>query len=81
VRGTATPGHRVIVRADYQGAVLLFRVGGTYGEVETVADAAGNWAVVFNQTLRVNAELTITAVAVDPLGRRSDPAVTRAFVR
>jgi hypothetical protein len=81
VRGTATPGHQVVVRVDYQGSLLLFRLGGTYGEVETIADAAGNWAVMFNQTLRVNAELTITAVAVDPMGRRSESAVAQVFIR
>ncbi|MGQ0569345.1 MAG: copper amine oxidase N-terminal domain-containing protein [Armatimonadota bacterium] len=81
VRGTATPGYRVEVQVDYQGSVLLFSLRGTYGTVTTTADAAGNWAVTINQTMRVpNAELTITAVAIDPLNRRSEPAVMKAVV-
>jgi hypothetical protein len=81
VRGTATPGHRVVVRVDYQGGLLVFALRGTYGEVSTTADAAGQWMVRIGQTIRLsNADLTITAVAVDPLGAESEPAVVRAVV-
>ena len=75
IRGTATPGSRVVVRVDYQGTLLLFNVRGTYGEVSTTADAAGNWQVSLNPSIRIpNARLTITARAVDPVGRESAPA-------
>jgi hypothetical protein len=76
IRGRATPGYRVEVQVDYKGALLVFDMRGTYGKVTTTADAAGDWAVSINATVRMsNAELTITAVAIDPLGRRSE-AVT-----
>ncbi len=68
IRSKATPGHRVEVQVDYQGAVLVFSLKGTYGQVTTIADAAGDWTVRINETVRIsNAELTITAVAIDPL--------------
>lgn len=79
IRGKATPGHRVEVQVDYQGAVLVFSLKGTYRQVTTTADAAGDWMVRINETVRIsNAELTITAVAIDPLGRRSEAVTTRA---
>ncbi|MGH7418031.1 MAG: stalk domain-containing protein, partial [Candidatus Rokuibacteriota bacterium] len=78
IRGRATPGHQVIVRVDYRGTVLLFNLQGTYGQVATNTDAAGNWQVTINQSIRVpGAELTIVAWAVDPAGRRSEPTVVR----
>ncbi len=74
VRGTAQPGAQVVVRVDYEGSLLLFSVRGTYGEVATTADASGNWSVSMNPTIRIpNAQLTITAVAIDAAGRRSAP--------
>ena len=79
IRGTATPGYRVEVQVDYQGALLLFGLRGTYGKVMTTADAAGAWTVRISETVRMlNAELTITAVTIDPLGRRSEPVTTTA---
>jgi hypothetical protein len=79
VRGTAPPGHRVVVRVDYQGSVLLFSVRGTYGQVSTTADDRGQWAVsIPRRGVVADAELTITAVAIDPLGRESEPTVLRA---
>jgi exosome complex RNA-binding protein Csl4 len=79
IRGTATPGYRVEVQVDYQGALLLFNLRGTYGKVMTTADAAGAWTVRISETVRMpNAELTITAVTIDPLGRRSEPVTTTA---
>ncbi len=78
IRGRATPGHQVIVRVDYRGTVLLFNLQGTYGQVATNTDAAGNWQVTINQSIRVpGAELTIVAWAVDPAGRRSQDTVVR----
>jgi copper amine oxidase-like protein len=75
VTGTATPGHRVIVRVDYQG-VLVLPVSGSYGEVSTTADESGRWSATINRPFRLpNAELRITAVAVDQMGRRSDETV------
>ncbi|MGH2405324.1 MAG: stalk domain-containing protein [bacterium] len=79
VRGTALPGSRVEVQVDYQGSVLVFNLRGTYGQATATADASGNWSVTFNETIRIpNAELTITAVAIDPAGRRSEPVTTKA---
>ncbi|MDP2857301.1 MAG: copper amine oxidase N-terminal domain-containing protein [Bacillota bacterium] len=79
IRGKATPGYRVEVQVDYQGALLVFGLKGTYGKVMTTADAAGDWAVSLNTTVRIsNAELTITAVTIDPLGRRSEAVTIRA---
>ncbi len=79
VRGTAAPGSRVEVQVDYQGSVLVFSLRGTYGQTTTTADASGNWSVTFNETIRIpNAELTITAVAIDQAGRRSEPATMKA---
>lgn len=79
IRGKATPGYRVEVQVDYQGALLLFSLKGTYGKVMTTADAAGDWAVRISETVRIsNAELTITAVTIDPLGRRSEAVTVRA---
>lgn len=72
IRGTAPPGSTVIVRVDYQGTLLFFSVRGTYGQVSTTADAAGNWQISINPSPRIpNATLTITAVAVDSAGRQS----------
>lgn len=74
INGTALPGSQVIVRVDYRGTLLLFNLSGTYGEVRTTANASGNWQVSINPTIRIpNATLTITAVAIDPAGRRSPP--------
>ncbi|MDQ7842099.1 MAG: copper amine oxidase N-terminal domain-containing protein [bacterium] len=79
IRGKATPGYRVEVQVDYQGALLAFSLKGTYGKVTTTADAAGDWAVSLSTTVRIsNAELTITAVTIDPLGRRSEAVTVRA---
>jgi hypothetical protein len=79
IRGKATPGYRVEVQVDYQGALLVFDLKGTYGKVMTTADAAGDWAVRISETVRIsNAELTITAVTIDPLGRRSEAVTIRA---
>lgn len=79
IRGKATPGYRVEVQVDYQGALLVFGLKGTYGKVMTTADAAGDWAVRISETVRIsNAELTITAVTIDPLGRRSEAVTIRA---
>lgn len=75
VRGIALAGSRVIVRVDYQAQLLVFPIRGTYGEVSTTADAAGNWQVSINPTIRIpNAQLTITARSIDPVGRESAPA-------
>lgn len=75
IRGMAVPGSRVIVRVDYQGQLLVFPIRGTYGEVSTTADGSGNWQVSINPTIRIpNARLTITARAIDPIGRESAPA-------
>lgn len=82
IRGMATPGYRVVVQVDYAGNVALFRLEGTYGRVTTTADTSGQWSVTFSQAPRfASTELTITAVAIDPLGRRSDPAVVRRLRR
>jgi hypothetical protein len=79
IRGKATPGYRVEVQVDYQGALLAFSLKGTYGKITTTADAAGDWAVSLSTTVRIsNAELTITAVTIDPLGRRSEAVTIRA---
>jgi hypothetical protein len=79
VRGTAVPGYRVIVRVDFKGSLPVFNLTGTYGEVTTTADANGRWTVTINRTARLpEAELTITAIAVDPLGRRSESAILTA---
>jgi hypothetical protein len=76
VRGTAVPGHRVIVRVDYQGVAVILPVSGSYGEVTTIADDSGRWSATINRPFRLpNAELRITAIAVDQLGRRSDATV------
>ncbi len=57
--------------------LLVFNLRGTYGQA--TADASGNWSVTFNETIRIpNAELTITAIAIDPAGRRSEPATMKA---
>lgn len=78
VRGTATPGSRIVVRIDYEATVVLISIRGTYGEVSTAADASGNWQVSINPSIRIpNAQLTITAVAIDAAGRRSPPATVR----
>lgn len=78
IRGRATPGHQVVVRVDYRGTVLVFGLQGTYGEVTSTADAAGNWQVTINQSIRVaDAELTIIARAIDPAGRRSEPTIIK----
>lgn len=72
IRGTAIPGSTVVVRVDYQGSILLFRVQGTYGEVSTTADAGGNWQVSISPSIRIpGATLTITARAIDPAGNES----------
>jgi hypothetical protein len=79
IRGKATPGYRVEVQVDYQGALLVFSLRGTYGKVTTTADAAGDWTVRIDEMVRIsNAELTITAVTIDPLGRRSEAVTIRA---
>ncbi|MGQ0548829.1 MAG: stalk domain-containing protein [Armatimonadota bacterium] len=81
IRGTAAPGSRVEVQVDYQGSLLVFSLRGTYGQATTTADASGNWSVTFNDPIRIpNAELTITAVAIDQAGRRSEPATTKAVL-
>lgn len=78
VRGTAAPGNRVVVRIDYAASVLLISLRGTYGEISTTADAQGNWQVSINPSVRIpGAQLTISAVAIDPAGRRSPPATVR----
>jgi len=78
VRGVAAPGSRVVVRIDYRATVVLFSLQGTYGEVSTTADASGNWQVSINPSVRISgAQLTISAVAIDPAGRRSTPAAVR----
>jgi hypothetical protein len=81
VRGVAAPGSRVVVRVDYRSeveAVAIVTLQGTYGEVSTTADASGNWQVTINPAVRIpGAQLTITAVAIDPAGRRSVPATVR----
>lgn len=74
IRGRATPGHQVVVSVDYRGTVLFFEVRGTLGQVTTTADASGNWSATFNQGAPfADAEVTITATAIDPLNRRSQP--------
>lgn len=81
VSGRAAPGQRVVVRVDYQTTVAVVRLGGTFGEVATAADATGNWSVTIARTIRLpSAEVTIVAVAVDALGRRSEPAIVRAVL-
>lgn len=78
VRGVAAPGSRVVVRIDYRATVVLFALQGTYGEVNTTAEASGNWQVSVNPSVRIpGAQLTISAVAIDPVGRRSTPATVR----
>jgi hypothetical protein len=81
VRGVAAPGSRVVVRVDYRSeieAVAIVTLQGTYGEVSTTADASGNWQISINPAVRIpGAQLTITAVAIDPAGRRSAPATVR----
>lgn len=72
IRGTALPGATVVVRVDYQGVLLFFPVRGSYGEVSTAAGPGGNWEVSITPSPRIpDARLTITAVAIDPAGRRS----------
>ncbi len=79
IRGKATPGYRVEIQVDYQGALLVFGLKGTYGKVMTTADAAGDWTVKISETVRIsNAEITITAVTIDPLGRRSEAVTAKA---
>ena len=78
IRGTATPGSRVVVRVDYRGTVLFIQVSGTYGEVATTADASGNWQVSVRPSTRIpEAEITITVRATDPSGRDSVPATVK----
>ena len=78
IRGTAVPGSRVIVRVDYRGAMLVFQVSGTYGEVATTADASGNWQVSVRPSTRIpDAQLTITVRAIDPGGRESSPVTVQ----
>lgn len=75
IRGTAAPGSRVVVKVDYRGVVLFIQVTGTYGEVATTADAAGNWQVSVRPSTRIpEAQLTITVRATDPGGRELAPA-------
>jgi hypothetical protein len=76
VSGTATPGHRVVVRVDYEGVAIVLPVAGSYGEVSTIVDDSGRWSATINRPFRLpNTELRITAVAIDQLGRRSDATV------
>jgi len=78
IRGTATPGSRVVVRVDYRGTVVVFQVSGTYGEVATTADASGNWQVSVRPSTRIpDAEITITVRATDPSGREAAPATVK----
>lgn len=81
VRGVAAPGSRVVVQVDYRagvGARAIVALQGRYGEVSTTADASGNWQVSINPSVRIpGAQLTISAVAIDPAGRRSAPATVR----
>ena len=78
VRGIATPGSQVVVRVDYRGMVAFIPVSGTYGEITTTADAAGNWRASVQPTVRIpNAKLTITVRAVDPLGREATPTTVQ----
>jgi hypothetical protein len=78
IRGTAIPGSRVVVKVDYRGTVLFIQVSGTYGEVATTADAAGNWQVTVRPSTRIqDAEITITVRATDPTGRESAPATVK----
>lgn len=78
IRGKATPGYQVVVRIDYRGTVLVFGLQGTYGEVTATADAAGNWQVTVDPSVRLSgAELTIVARAIDPAGQSSEPVVVR----
>jgi hypothetical protein len=78
IRGTATPGSRVVVKVDYRGTVLFIQVNGTYGEVATTADASGNWQVSVRPSTRIpEAEITITVRATDPGGRESAPATVK----
>jgi len=78
IRGRATPGHQVTVRLDYSGKVLLFDVRGTLGQRTATADASGTWTVTFTQGAPVtDAEITITATAIDQLNRRSQDTVIK----
>ncbi|MGH2437558.1 MAG: hypothetical protein ACRDFA_11250, partial [bacterium] len=81
VRGVAAPGSRVVVQVDYRVEVearAIVTLQGRYGEVSTTADASGNWQVSINPAVRIpGAQLTISAVAIDPAGRRSTPTAVR----
>ncbi len=80
IRGTGVPGSKIVVRVDYRGPAEGgdVRAGGdvqgTFGEVTTTVDRAGNWQVVFKQAAPIRgAALTITARTVDAAGRASTP--------
>ncbi len=78
IRGRTLPGYQVAVRVDYRGMFLVFTMQGTLGRFTATADAAGNWSVTVERPAPVaDAELTITVVATDPLGRRSTPVIVR----
>jgi hypothetical protein len=77
VSGTAPPGSRVKVTADYVGSVLFFNVHGSLGTQVVTADANGNWSATFTQAPPVRGvDLTISAAVVDQHGAARSPSMT-----
>jgi len=77
VAGRARPGSRVKVAADYDGAILTFKLNGSLGTHVVTADQGGNWSVKFSDEPPVfDVRVTITAVEVDGEGRAISSATT-----
>ena len=77
VAGRARPGSRVKVAADYDGAILTFKLNGSLGTHVVTADQGGNWSVRFSDEPPVfDVRVTITAVEVDGEGRAISSATT-----
>ncbi|HKX18965.1 MAG TPA: copper amine oxidase N-terminal domain-containing protein [bacterium] len=76
VTGTAPPGSRVRVAANYRGKLVLLNVRGTLGTETVVADANGNWSATFYEAPPVrDVEVTISAVRVDDAGAARSPSI------
>src|SRR5579864_4292854 len=74
VSGRAAPGSRIKITADYNGAVLLFKVDGSLGNQTVTADQNGNWSAEFTEKPPVyGLTVVITAAAVADDGRVISP--------
>jgi Copper amine oxidase N-terminal domain len=77
ISGTAPPGSRVKVEADYAGSVLFFNIRGTLGTQVVTADAHGNWSATFTQSPPVHGvNLNISAAILDNTGIAGPPVMT-----